>query len=60
MIIKKLNFLFQKNIIAELKNKTIFALMCFVMKIGYPVYLSDEKVGDSMDLLVISDENKSD
>ena len=34
--------------------------MCFVMKIGYPVYLSDEKVEDSMDLLVISDENKSD
>ena len=28
----ELNFLFQKNIIVELKVKTIFVLMCFVIK----------------------------
>ena len=32
LIMRKLNFLFQKKIIAKLKDKTIFALMCFVMK----------------------------
>ena len=32
LIIKELNFLFQKRIIATLKDKTIFALMYFVMK----------------------------
>ena len=29
---KALNFLFLKNILAKLKRKIIFALMCFVMK----------------------------
>ena len=31
-IMKELNFLFQKKITVKLKNKTIFVLMCFVMK----------------------------
>ena len=30
---KKSDFLFQKKIIAKLEGKTIFALMCFVMKV---------------------------
>ena len=56
-----LNFLFQKKIIAELKDKRIFALMCFVIKNGltYPVDISDQKFHNSMDLLLILDENKS-
>ena len=32
-IMKELNFLFQKRIIAELKDKIIFALMYSIMKI---------------------------
>ena len=32
LIMKKLDFQFQKKIIATLKDKTIFALMCFVIK----------------------------
>ena len=32
LIMKELNFLFQKKITAELKNKIIFVLMCFVLK----------------------------
>ena len=31
-IMKELNFLFQKKIIAKLKGKIIFALMCSIMK----------------------------
>ena len=31
-IMKELNFLFQKTITAELKNKMIFVLMCFIIK----------------------------
>ena len=33
LIMKGLNFPFQKMINAELKDKTIFVLMCFVMRI---------------------------
>ena len=33
LIMKELNFLFQKMIIVKLKDKTIFALMCFIMKV---------------------------
>ena len=33
LIMKELNFLFQKNIIAELKDRIIFELMYSVMKI---------------------------
>ena len=32
LIMKKLNFLFQKTIIAKLQEKTIFALIYFVIK----------------------------
>ena len=51
LIMRGLNFLFQKQIIAKLKGKTIFALMCFVMRIINFV--------NCMDLLLISDESKS-
>ena len=32
LIMKELNFLFQKKIIAKLKDKIMFALMCSIMK----------------------------
>ena len=58
---KELNFLFQKKIIARLKDKTIFALMyiCYENNMAYPVYLSNQKFHNSMDLLLIADKNKS-
>ena len=61
LTMKELNFLFQKRIIAELKDKTMFVLMYFFNENGltYPVYVSDQIFGDSIVLLLISDENKS-
>ena len=35
LIMVELNFLFKKKILARLKKRTIFALMCFVMKISW-------------------------
>ena len=35
LIMMELNFLFKKKILARLKKRTIFALMCFVMKISW-------------------------
>ena len=32
-IMKELTFLFQEKVTVKLKNKAIFVLMCFVMKI---------------------------
>ena len=50
---KELNFLFQKKIIAKLY------VFCYENNLTYLVYLSDQKFHNSMDLLLISDENKS-
>ena len=59
LIMKALNFLSLKKILARLKKKYIFfALMCFVMKKN-PVHISDKKFKDCMDLLLRTDENKS-
>ena len=35
LIMMELNFLFKKKILARLKKRIIFALMCFVMKISW-------------------------
>ena len=58
---KELIFLYQRKIIAGLKCRIKFALMsfCYENKVVYPVYLSDQKFSDSMDLLFISDKCKS-
>ena len=53
LIMKELNFLFLKKIIAKLKDKLIFAIM------AYPSYVSGQKFHNSMDLLLISNKNKS-
>ena len=34
LIMMRLGFLFEKKILARLKKRTIFVLMCFVTKIG--------------------------
>ena len=57
----KLNFLWERKILARLKQKTTFALMCFVTKIDwfFPIYISDQEFENSIDLLLVIDENKS-
>ena len=61
MITKKLIFPFQRKIIVELKCKIKFCInvFCYDNKLTYPVYLSDQKFNDNMDLLLISNEFKS-
>ena len=53
-----INFLFQKQILAKLKDKTIFALFGYENRLTYPVYVSNQRFRDCIDLLLISDENK--
>ena len=58
---KELSFLSQKMIIARLKSRIIFVLMCFVIKTKLFTHftLSGEKFSTSVDLRLIFDENKS-
>ena len=58
---KVLNFLSLEKILARLKRKIIFALMCFVTKnnLEYIVYVLDQKFKNCMDLLLIKDGNMS-
>ena len=53
----ELSFLFEKKILARLKKRTIFALMCFVTTL--PIYCSDQKFENLMDLLLLTDGDKS-
>ena len=43
----------------EKQNNICINVFCYENKLTYPVYLSDKKFRDSMDLLLISDECKS-
>ena len=56
-----IKFLIFKKILARLKSKIIFALVCFVMQnnLVYLVYVSNEKFENCIDLLLIANENKS-
>ena len=62
LIIKTLNFLFEKTIIVRLKKKKNFCInvFCYENNLVYPVRISNQKVEDFLDLLLITDENKSD
>ena len=39
----------------EMQNKICINVFCYDSKLTYPVYLSDQKFNDNMDLLLISD-----
>ena len=56
-----LGFLLEKNILARLEKRAIFALPCFVMKMSwfFPIYVSNQKFENSMDLLLINDGDRS-
>ena len=43
----------------EVQNKICINVFCYENKVVYPIYLSDQKFSDSMDLLLISDKFKS-
>ena len=42
-----------------MKNKIWINVFCYKNKLTYPVYISDQKIENSMDLLIISDKIKS-
>ena len=43
----------------EVQNNICINVFCYKNNVVYPVYLSDQKFSDSMDLLLISDKFKS-
>ena len=43
----------------ERQNNICINVFCYENNLTYPVYVSDEKFGNCMDLLLMSDENKS-
>ena len=61
LIMKSLNFLSLKEIIVTWKEKIMFLLMYFFYEneLTYPIYVSYQKFENSIDLLLISDRNKS-
>ena len=52
---------FKKNILAKLKKRTIFDINVFghENELVFPVYVLDQKFEDSMDLLLLIDDDKS-
>ena len=58
---KELNFLFQKKdyFRIERQNNICINLFCYEKRLTYTVYVSDQKFHNSMDLLLISNGNKS-
>ena len=52
---------FKKNILAKLKKRTIFDINVFghENELIFPVYVLDQKFEDSMDLLLLIDDDKS-
>ena len=60
LIMKELSFLCWKKNLTKLKRKTKFASMfCYENKLIFPIYIPDHKLGNSMDLLLIFDGDKS-
>ena len=57
----KLSFLFKKKILAKLKKKTNICINVFGYENGlvFPIYISDQKFKDSVDLLLSIDDDKS-
>ena len=62
LIIMELNFLCQKEIFSKIETKSNICvnLFCYGNKLTFPIYISDQNFENSMDLLLIIDENKSD
>ena len=48
----------QEKDFSKIEVKKIYALTLLVMKIVFPIYVSDQKFEDSMDLLFLNDDDK--
>ena len=59
LIMIKLNFPCEKTILARLKKKNNICLnvFCYGNKLIFPIYVSDEKFENSMDLLLVTDDD---
>ena len=56
----ELNFLFDKKILARLKQKQHLNYgVCYENKLTFPIYVSDRKFENLIDLLLVTDKNKS-
>ena len=57
----ELNFLYKKKILARLKRNNNISINVFghENKLVFPIYISDQKFKNSMDLLLLIDKNKS-
>ena len=60
VIMKELNFLFLKKNYCriERQGKICINVFCYENNVTCPVYVSDQKLKNCMDLLLISDKNK--
>ena len=56
-----LSFLFEKKILARLRRKKNICINVYYYekKLTFPIYISDQKFKNSIDLLLLADENKS-
>ena len=43
----------------ETKNNICINAYCYGKKLTFPIYISDQNLKNSMDLLLVTDENKS-
>ena len=56
----ELNFLFEKKISARLKKNNIcINVFCYENQLTFPIYVLDQKFENSMDLLLVTDGDKS-
>ena len=60
LIMKKLNFQCLKKNFSKIQFKFVPMFFCYENKLTYPVHISDQKLKNSMDLLIISNKIKSD
>ena len=60
LIMMELGFLREKKILArlKLKNNNCINVFCYENKLTFPICVSDQKFESSVDLLVVTDENK--
>ena len=60
LIMIELSFLWDKNFCARLaKNNICINVFCYENRLVFPIYISNQKFENAMDLLLITDENKS-
>ena len=57
----ELSFHCEKKISTRFKQKNSICinLYCYKSKLAFPIYISDQKFENSMDLLLVTDENRS-